>query len=67
MAAAVGAAPNTGSLAWVVPRCVAAGVYYFAVRPLTGQRRLEVRAVNLARDVVKPLVCVWLLILTILK
>lgn len=42
--ATAGAAPNTGYLAWVVPRQVAAGMYHFVIRPLTGQRRFEVRA-----------------------
>lgn len=46
MAATVGAAPNTGSQAWVVPLQVPAGMYHFAIRPLTGQRRFEVRAVG---------------------
>lgn len=44
VAAAVGAAPNTGSLAWVLPRSVPAGDYFFLIRPLSGQRRFEVRA-----------------------
>lgn len=44
--ASVGGVPNTGSLEWVMPR-VPAGIYYFLIRPLSGQRRFEVRIVNL--------------------
>lgn len=46
MAAAVGVAPNTGSLSWAVPHDLTAGMYYFVIRPLTGQRRFEVSAKN---------------------
>lgn len=40
----VGAAGNTGTLWWVVPRNVQEGVYYLVISPLTGNRRLEVSA-----------------------
>lgn len=41
--AVIGATANTGSVQWVVPRYVQEGVYYFVIRPLHGQRLVEVR------------------------
>lgn len=53
VAAVIGAAPNTGTLRWVIPRHVLEGVYYVAIGPLTGARRLEVSLCAISLQVLR--------------